>query len=524
MILRGFLLVIMILGSYGISFSMGPAELVADGRYEEAIDSYKEAIETSQDNKEKAMLHKELGGLFVSKDDFKGAAEEFIKALSLYRGFSADERLKMSVYISWGDRLDEAVTEIRSILLENPENVEARIHLARFLSWSGRLKEAIDEADRVIKEYPDDRAALLVKANSLNWKGDPKKAIPIFKKLLEEEEDFDTRIGLAYAYLSSGNRRGVLESIKFLKPEYPYQERELKKLNEAMEKTTKSNLDIRYSFYEDTDDNRLNRYLLSSSFWTGNLKMDLGYRHTDAKGGTGDGRAEDLSFTIYSKVTESLGVGAGLVLNQLSNDNTTNFASGHIKDDANISNGTIGASISWEVLAETTQLIENRIRLTNIGIYISQGFNRLSLYGGYNHKDYSDENSANDFQLASRYAFSIKNPAITLGYKLRYLDFNRQSGNGYFDPSGFISNQIFISSTLEKGKFYGHIEPFIGYQSFKRSGSKSSDLISGANATVGYNLTKDFLFEANAEGGNYAVGTAAGFKYYLISLRLSAFF
>jgi hypothetical protein len=32
------------------------------------------------------------------------------------------------------------------------------------------------------------------------------------------------------------------------------------------------------------------------------------------------------------------------------------------------------------------------------------------------------------------------------------------------------------------------------------------------------------LFELNAEGGNYALETATGFNYYLVGLRLNAFF
>lgn len=524
MILRGLLLVSMILCSYCVCFSMTPAELVKEGRYEDAIEAFRNAIEMSQGDKEKALLHKELGDLFVSKEDFKNAADEYIKALSLYSGFSKEERLKMSVYISWGDRLYEAIAEIRLILTEDPEYIEARVYLARFLSWSGRLDEAIEETDRVLKESPRNKGALLVKANALNWKGDSKKAIPIYERLLEEGEDFDTRIGLAYAYLSSGNIRGANESSRLLRPEYPYQEREFKKLIDAMARTARPYSDIRYSYYKDSDDNRLNLYFLSYSFWVDNSKLDINYRHTDARDKTMDNRAEDLSLKIYSKVSKSLGMGLGLGLNQVGNAGTTNFLTGNIKADVNISNGTIGAGISREVLNDTTQLIENRIRLTNTGLYISQNLGRLSLYGGYNYKDYSDENSSNDLQFISKYALYAKNPKITMGYKFRYLDFNRQSGSGYFDPDNFISHQIFLPSSFEKGKFYAYIEPFAGVQSFRRYDKENSDLIGGAYGTVGFRLTKDLLFEVNAEGGNYSMGTAAGFNYYLVGLRFNAFF
>ncbi len=488
------------------------------------IEMLKEEIQSTTDKTTSGLLYKKMGDYYVSQDDYQNAADAYVTALELARGvFSVEERMKIAVYLSWGGRLKEAIDELRLIISEEPSNVEARIHLARILSWSGRLNEAIEEADRVLKESPRDKGALLVKANALNWKGDSKDAIPIYERLLEEGEDFDARIGLTYAYLYSGNIKGARESSRLLKPEYPYQEREFKKLVDAMNRTTRPNSDIRYSFYRDSDDNRLNRYFFFYSLWLGNSKLDLNYRHTDARDKSRDNRAEDISLKTYSKVSESLGMGLGLGLNQVGNSKTTNFLTGNIKGDVNIYNGAIGAGISREVLNDTAQLIENRIRLTNTGLYISQNPGRLSLYGGYNYKDYSDENRSNDLQFISRYPLYAANPKIAMGYKFRYLDFNRQSRSGYFDPSDYISHHIFISSSFEKGKLYGYIEPFIGNQSFKRYDMKNSDLIGGAYGTFGLNLTKRLSMEANAEGGNSSVGTAAGFKYYLISLRLNAF-
>jgi tetratricopeptide (TPR) repeat protein len=95
------------------------------------IESYQKAINASKDNAKKAQLYKKLGDLYVSREDFKRAAEEYIRALALKKKFPVQERLQMAVAISWGDRLDEAIAEFRSILKDDPNNSEARIHLAR---------------------------------------------------------------------------------------------------------------------------------------------------------------------------------------------------------------------------------------------------------------------------------------------------------------------------------------------------------------------------------------------------------
>lgn len=489
------------------------------------IETLKKAIETTTDKKELALIHKKIGDYYVSQDDYKIAADYYINALSLAKGvLSVEERTQIAIYLSWAERLKESIEELRSVISADPTNLKARIHLARVLSWYGGLDEAIGEAEKVLKESPENKDALIVKANALNWKGNYKTAIPIYKKLLEKEEDFDARLGLTYALLSSGNKKGAQECIRFLQPKYAYQERELNKLNEAMAREKKPNFDIRYSYYKDSDDNRLNRYSLGYGFWLDNWKLDLNYRRTDAQDDTRDKKAEDLSFKVYSKVTESIGIGGGLGLSQVGAGNTTNFLTGHIKADVNTLKGIIGASLTRDVFTDTAELIENRIRITNASLYISQKLtDRLFLNGSYSYRDYSDDNNANDFQFSPSYTIYAKNPTINLGYRFRYLNFNRQSRSGYFDPNDFISHQIFGSLYFEKEKFYTYIEPFVGHQSFKRNGKKSDDIIGGGYGHLGVKLSRKITIEVNAEGGNYALGTAAGWNYFMTGFKLLFF-
>ena len=119
---------------------MTPADLVKEGKYDEAMEAYRKAIEESKDDMAKAVLHKELGDLFASRGDFKNAAREFVKALRLSRNFSENDRLQMAIHMSWGEKLNEAMAELKFILSENPENFKARIHFARVLSWAGQLR------------------------------------------------------------------------------------------------------------------------------------------------------------------------------------------------------------------------------------------------------------------------------------------------------------------------------------------------------------------------------------------------
>ena len=156
-------------------------------------------------------------------------------------------------------------------------------------------------------------------------------------------------------------------------------------------------VETRYSYYQDSDKNRFNRYSLSGNFSLENQKYGLSYRHTDASDPSRDNRAEDLLFKVYSRLTDTIGAGAGIGFTQLGDGHTSNFPTGHLRVDAKLFGGTAGANLTREVLSDTAELIENRIRMTVVGLYLSHPVTeRFSLYGNYNYKSFSDSNHANE--------------------------------------------------------------------------------------------------------------------------------
>jgi tetratricopeptide (TPR) repeat protein len=488
----------------------------------EDIETLKKALQSSKDEPQIAVIHKKIGDAYIARDDYQSAADHYVVALDYVRkDLSIDERFQISQYLSWGGKRKEAIRELRLILSEDPNNIKARIHLARVLSWSGKLDEAIKESDNVLKEYPENHEALLVKANALRWRNDYRKAIPLYKKVSGKGEDFDTRLGLSYAYLSARDIKSAKETSKELKPEYSYQEKELKKFHYTLDKTIGPTLDARYSYYEDSDNNIVNRYSLGFGFWLGNWKNDLMYRYTDAEDNSRDAKAQDVSLRTYSKIAESFGIGGGIGLSRVSDGNDTNFSTWHFRTDLNVLKGTIGASVTKDTFTDIAELIENNIRVLNTTFFISQSLtDRLSFYSSYSYRDYSDSNNANDFQFSTSYAFFTPNPIVNTGYRFRYLDFNRQSRNGYFDPDDFMSHQLFISLYFETETFYGYFEPFAGHQSYRRYGEKNDDIIGGGYGHIGLNLSRRIAFEVSGEGGNYALGTAGGWNYYMVGFRL----
>lgn len=487
----------------------------------ESIDLLEQRIRSTKDPAAQAKFYKEIGQQYVAQDRLAAAADAFTKALSLGREhFSLAERLKMAIYLSWADKLDESSRELKLILTADPKDVAARTHLARVLSWMGELSEAIAQADRVLKEAPDHHEALLVKANALQWQGRYSEAVANYQKLLGTPSEFDARIGLTYSLLATGNRTGAMANIRLLKPADAREERELKRVMEAIDRETRPKVDTRYNLYRDSDDNRLHRYLMLADFWLGNKNLGFTFRHTDAQDRTRDKRAEDFTFTVFSRLTDVLGVGAAVGFTQLGDGRTSNFPTGQFRIDGRLFRGTVGANVTREVLSDTAELIDNRIRMSTVGAYLSQPItDRFSIFGSYAYKDFSDGNYANDAQLVSQYAVLLS-PRILIGHRLRFLDFRRQTRSGFFDPSNYVANRVFASLYLERPTYYAYLEGFLGHQTFRRNGVANDDFIQGGSGSIGIRPLPNLAIEVNAEGGNFAAGTPTGFTYFIVGPRL----
>jgi tetratricopeptide (TPR) repeat protein len=487
----------------------------------QSVDELQKEIHATTDMSAQAKLYKVLGDRYVSQDRYDLAADAFATALTLARdNFPAAERVQMAVYLSWADRLRESERELRAVLARDPKNLAARTHLARVLSWSGELSEAVDEADKVLKESPENREALLIKADALLWKGRINEAMPIYQKLMGKGADFNAQAGLAHSWLALGNRTAAIDTARPLKPTTFAQQREYDKLVGTIEKETNPRLDTRYLHYRDSDKNQLNRYLISHAFWFGNWSLDTSFRHTDANDRTRSNRAEDLLFKMYSSLTDNVGAGIGLGFNQLGDGKTTTIPTGQFRIDARVLNGTAGIAVTREGLSDTAEQIVNRIRATNAGWNLSQMLtDRLGVNTGYTFKHFSNRNRAHDFQFNTEYTL-LFDPKVIIAHRFRFLDFQRQSSAGQFDPDNYYSNRGVVSFYIQRPKYYAYAEAFLGHQAFRRNGFPTSDFIQGGAASLGFTPTRHWVFEIYGEGGNFAAGSGSGFTYFIVGPRV----
>jgi tetratricopeptide (TPR) repeat protein len=468
-----------------------------------------------------AKREKELGDQYISQERFREAAVAYENALSAGRNqFTLDERVRMAVYMSWENRLENAIDELRRVLAENAHHIEARIQLARVYSWTGDLGKAITEADEVLKRSPSNQEALLVKADALEWQGRFRRAIPIYREVLGQQHRFDAQLGLSYAYLSGGNRAAANENARNLAASSVRQKNQLGELIDAIDDAGRPRVDMRYNEYQDSDHNRSERYSLLYSFGTGNQNFDLNLKRTDTYSGTEKNRSEAASFGLKSNIAEGLRFRAAAGLNRPGSGERTNLATGQFRVDAAVSNATIGAMVDTDIINDTVILIDNRIRTTNYASYVSKPWTgRFSTYGMYTYRAYSDGNHAHDAQFSPQFKVKLV-PRLALGYRFRFLDFVKQSGSGFFDPSNYTSHRLFSSFSLEKKKISAYIDAFGGKQRFVRYQELSDEWIVGASAAVAFKPVSQLTIEVNGEGGNFSADSVTGFKYTILGTRV----
>jgi thioredoxin-like negative regulator of GroEL len=433
--------------------------------------------------------------------------------------------MRMATNISWGDRLPDAVKAFRALATEYPSNLKAGVALARTLSWMGDNDGALTEIDKVLRQAPADREALLIKANALRGKNRITEAIAIYHQILTGGEDFEARSGLANALLATGDRKAaaVVAAPLPLQAEYPYQVREAKELAAELSAGAQPTLDAGFSYYNDTDSNYVRRYNFLYGQWLGNLKATLGFTHVDAMDPYRSDSAEIVSAGACRRLTDTIGAGAGLSLDLARSGETSGLLTWNARADKLITDGSLAASALSYLMTDTAQLIDNRIRATSYNLSASRKLGaRFFLNGAYSYKDYSDNNGSNDVQGSLSCLLWSQAPRLTVGFKSRYLEFRRQSGGGYFDPARYIAPQLFASLSLEKGRFYTDIEPYVGYQFINRYSTETNEYFAGGSGTVGFKLFKNLAIEANGEGGNYALQSASttGFTYYQAGARV----
>ncbi len=465
---------------------------------------------------ELARLAAREGNRLAEAGRHQDASEEYAKALSLSGSFTADEQLRMASVMSWAGNLAAARERLTKILTDHPEMSDARIHLARVLLWSGEYDAALREIDRVLALEPSHREALLVRASGLRMTRNYRPAVALYSQLVLKQDDYDAREGLTYSYLQSGDRVAADQSLPLLKPAFAYEEKSLGELKELRDITFNPSVAPGFTFYSDSDQNQVWRFFAAGSVWLKNWKTTVDYTRTDGRDASTTGSSDRLFVSTYSRMPFYGGVGGGVGLMD-----SGRGVAWSLRGDVDIPNGSVGARVGVDSVSDTAGVIEHHVKALTAGLSgVYRATDRITLLAGYHYRDYSDDNSAHDVMGQAGGLIWRRPAAVAAGYRIRYMNFRRQSGHGYFDPQNFVAHVLFVTTSFEHGRFYGYAEPYGGYQSFTRNEEGNYNMIIGGAGLLGYRFSKHAALEASAEGGNSAVGASGAYNYYQLGARL----
>lgn len=433
-----------------------------------------------------------------------------------------EDRLNVARRHAWKGRLPEAIALLRQILDEAPGRSDARIELARYLSWSGAPREAIGEADRVLASEPDNREALRVKADAASWQGDFATSLPLYRRALAIEEDAELRAAYAHALLGAGYLREagqIRDGFAAGSPGLPSSARAA--LDHRAERLAAPAGRAGASHYEDSDGSRRNEARVGGVATGGDSRVRILAEKIEAEDKLRRVDAERLTIGIGLPLSAALYLEAAGGIVRVDDHSPDTYAVGLLRGTGRSGPVAYQARLEHSVFDETALILENRIRRTELETLIDYSLSdRLRMSARYEFADYSDDNTSHEFELTPQIVLWQGDPGVRLGYRRTHLSFDRQSGGGYFDPDRLDADRLMLFVTSFGERLRWDFELFAGRQVFERFGREGKDDIAGGSARLSVDLGRRWTLEAELEGGNFALQSAGGFRYSLLSLDL----
>lgn len=447
---------------------------------------------------------------------WSGAYAEVIEYYDEHLAGSPDDqvvRMELAKVLSWAGKLDRSVDEYRVILDAEPDNMEAQVGLARTLSWSGNLSSADNRYDAILSSYPQHVGARLGKAQLALWRGE--------------------------------TRRGH-ELLDALDSDHPGNA-EVARYRTELQKYQKPVIESTYDEVDDTDGNqyRVTRvaatwYLTSFSTLTGLARR--AETHLGAKSATVD--FVGLRFGVSLPHGVELRVTGGMDFIDPSLFAERHGANGdkHSRAVGTVAAfGPITGTWRWNATVDhrtfdaLREVVDRDITFESLngGAEGLIGEFKVGVSGGY--ADFSDDNSRTHFTTYFLYPWDLAGDVhIGLGYRFRFMDFDQNLDNGYFDPQSFYSNLVLFTA---RGPLFapradwavrleGGIQSFdldenivthrhqnaLDEQVLLEGGKQDNETVFGWEVRFGIDLPRRLRLEAYYGETDYALNSATGFE------------
>jgi tetratricopeptide (TPR) repeat protein len=436
--------------------------------------------------------------------------------------------LRSAKMLSWIRRFDESIARYNVALAVEPDDYNAALGRARVLSWAGRYKEARAGFEALCDRNPEDVDAQLGLARSFAWAGRLPQARTEYARVLEiDPGNVDARVGLAYLDLWTGEVGDAADQSRELSAEHPDHE-EVVKLGANVSRSAGAWWSVAVDQIDDTDDNRLQRFLVNGGLGLGKqVRLDLGYGHYDMSDPAGDASIDNVNatFSFFPGKGQRVAAHVGYDWREA----TTGATDGDMLGGLTYSRGhdkrwQFSAAAQRMAVRYSPTITDNGITFDQLALRAGGAVGeRWRVSAGVGTADASDGNSRVTADAGFLYRVPVRRVRLQVGYTLRFMDYDEDLDNGYFDPQSFVAHLAQLRVADEYGKRGNYYRLYLdtGVQSFTIGATDvSGDTVLVAGGTAGFPVAKRMVFEVYAERGDYAATTAAGFESTLIGVRL----
>lgn len=177
------------------------AKLHRQGKLEEAIAAYREAIRIKPDLAE---AYGGVGAVLQAQGKMEEASAEYRTAIRL---MPADVEAHTGPTLNRQEKPEEEIAELRTVIRLKPDDAIAHYNLGNALSDQGKLDEAIAEYRTVIRLKPADADAHYCLGTALHAQGKLEQAVAELRTAIRVEPDSGlAQMSLALALVGSPNR------------------------------------------------------------------------------------------------------------------------------------------------------------------------------------------------------------------------------------------------------------------------------------------------------------------------------
>jgi tetratricopeptide (TPR) repeat protein len=497
----------------------------AAGEHEAALARYDEVLAAEPDHVH-ALVRS--GMLLSWSRRFDEAVSRYDRVLELQPDHerAALERAKV---LSWDRRYREAATSFETLLAEDPESVDARLGLARSLSWDGRQEAARREYLEVLEREPRNAWATLGVAQTWAWSGHPDRAREWYGRTLAEEPDMkEAVLGLAYLDIGEGRLEQAAPRVEDLATRFADDD-EVADLERAFRRAGGPWLQASFDTVDDTDDNDLEIYRVEAG-WAPFHRVDLrfGAARYDMDS---PGRSASID-SLYAVLGWRLAEKHRLDF-RIGNDDRENSLGQ--SDDETIGGITwtwdftpgwkmrlSGAQDSFRYSTDILDGPGNTIE-TYEAWFGGRVGERWRVHATAGMWDISDGNARTSLDAGAKYLWSIGRTRFETGYVFRYMDYDDDLDNGYFDPSDFTAHlaRFRARDRFGKSRAYWDVTLEGGIQSFTRGDVEvSDDQVFATRALVGVPVADGVNLELYAMHSDFALQSGSGFESDQFGLRL----